>query len=65
MKQFMLILPHLAGLSILHPAMAAMDGNDFVFLGYAQQHSDHVGNLHGFHILSWITGGRLPPSHGP
>lgn len=50
MKKLMLTLPLLAGLSAVHPAMAAMDGNDIVSLGYAQQHSDRAGTLHGFRL---------------
>ena len=50
MKKLMLTLPLLAGLSALHPVMAAMNGNDIVSLGYAQQHSDRAGTLHGFRL---------------
>ncbi|AHE73549.1 hypothetical protein M942_24415 [Enterobacter ludwigii] len=50
MKKLMFALPLLAGLSAVHPAMAAMDGSDIVSLGYAQQHSDRAGTLHGFRL---------------
>ncbi|EEF6878856.1 TPA: outer membrane beta-barrel protein [Salmonella enterica] len=50
MKKLMLTLPLLAGLSTVHPAVAAMDGNDIISLGYAQQHSNRAGTLHGFRL---------------
>ncbi|HDR2590961.1 outer membrane beta-barrel protein [Enterobacter ludwigii] len=50
MKKLMFALPLLAGLSAVHPAMAAMDGSDIVSLSYAQQHSDRAGTLHGFRL---------------
>ncbi|MFP2431073.1 hypothetical protein [Enterobacter ludwigii] len=50
MNKLMLTLPLLAGLSCVHPAMAAMHGNDIMSLGYSQQHSDHAGTPHGFRL---------------
>ncbi|MBH3035775.1 outer membrane beta-barrel protein [Serratia marcescens] len=50
MKRIMFILPLLAGLSTTQSAMAAINGNDIFSLGYAQQHSDHAGTLHGLHL---------------
>lgn len=50
MKKVMFLLPLLAGLSTVHPTIAAMHGNDIVSLGYAQQHSDRAGTLHGFRL---------------
>lgn len=58
MKKLILTLPLLAALSAVHPAMAVMDSNDIVSLGYAQQHSDHASTLHGFRL------GGQPYLHG-
>ncbi|WP_373226642.1 outer membrane beta-barrel protein [Enterobacter cloacae complex sp. ESBL7] len=50
MKKLMFALPLLAGLGTVHPVLAAMEGNDIISLGYAQQHSDRAGTLHGFRL---------------
>lgn len=50
MKKLMFALPLLAGLGTVHPVLAALEGNDVVSLGYAQQHSDRAGTLHGFRL---------------
>jgi opacity protein-like surface antigen len=50
MKKLILTLPLLAGFGAVHPVAAALDGNDILSLGYAQQHSDRAGTLHGFRL---------------
>lgn len=49
-KKLMLAMPLLASFSAVHPVIAAMNGNDVLSLGYAQQHSDRAGTLNGFRL---------------
>ncbi|MFZ5177023.1 outer membrane beta-barrel protein [Enterobacter kobei] len=50
MKKLILTLPILAAFMNVHPALADTGSSDVVSLGYAQQHSDRAGTLHGFRL---------------